>query len=205
MDTASTDLLDVNEQSLLAGVRDGDEDACNLLVRLHGGRMLAVARRMLGNEEDARDALQEAFLSAFKAVHRFEGKSKLGTWLHRITVNAALMRLRKHAHDSQPSIDDLLPRFIEDGHQAEPAIEWDAGRCDLAAQHAETRQLVRRAIDQLPESFREVLLLRDIEELDTDEVAEMLGVTTGAVKTRLHRARQALRALLDQHFRAGAL
>ena len=195
--------LPSDEQALLERLRAGEAAAFEQLVRDHGGRMLAVVRRFLGSEEDAQDAVQEAFLSAFKALDRFEGQSRLGTWLHRIAVNAALMKLRsRKSRPNEQSADDLLPKFLEDGHQAAPASEWRNGGL-AALEKAETRDLVRRSIDELPESYRIVLLLRDIEEKDTEETAQLLGMTPNAVKTRLHRARQALRALLDPHLRGG--
>ena len=107
------------EVDLVARLRAGDDDAFETLVRRHGGRMLAVARRYLG-EEDARDAVQEAFLSAFKAIDRFDGRARLGTWLHRIVVNSALMRLRRPSMQREESLEPLLPRFLEDGHRADP-------------------------------------------------------------------------------------
>lgn len=196
-------VLPSDEQALLERLRAGDADAFEQLVRDHGGRMLAVVRRFLGSEEDAQDAVQEAFLSAFKALDRFAGQSRLGTWLHRIAVNAALMKLRsRKSRPNEQSADDLLPKFLEDGHQAAPASEWRNGGL-AALEQQETRDLVRRSIDALPEGYRIVLLLRDIEEKDTEETAQLLGMTANAVKTRLHRARQALRALLDPHLRGG--
>jgi RNA polymerase sigma-70 factor (ECF subfamily) len=159
-----------------------------------------VARRILGNEADARDAVQDAFLSAFRALDRFEAKASMATWLHRIAVNAALSRLRKQRRRDERSIDELLPRFLSDGHQESPAVEWrDSSESLLERQEA--CDLVRRAIRQLPEVHRTVLVLRDLEGLDTEAAAQLLDVTTGVVKTRLHRARQALRTLLDPHFR----
>lgn len=192
----------VDEAGLLERLRAGDEAAYELLVRTYSGRLLAVTRRILRSEEDARDAVQEAFVSAFRSLGRFEGEARLSTWLHRIAVNAALMRLRTRRRRPEESIDPLLPVYQEDGHHAERFTAW-AEPVDVAMQRAETRILVRRTIDHLPESYRTVLLLRDIEQLDTDETAAMLGITANAVKIRLHRARQALRTLLDPHFRPG--
>jgi RNA polymerase sigma-70 factor, ECF subfamily len=184
------------EALLLAEIRAGDQRACEELVRTYGGRMLAVARRFFSCEHDANDAVQDAFLSAFGSLHRFEGNSALGTWLHRIVVNACLMRLRRHKHD-EASIDDLLPTFDQTGHHVTPPQTFSDEVVEHA-QRAETATIVRAAIDQLPESYRTVLLLRDIEELDTTETAAVLNCTPGNVKTRLHRARQALRTLLQQ-------
>jgi len=196
---ASRAAREPDEAALLAGLRAGDEDAYETLLRTYSGRMLAVARRFLSSEEDARDAVQEAFISAFKAMDRFEGGSRISTWLHRIVVNACLMRLRTRRRKPEESIDDLLPKFAADGHLHAPAKGWEAA--DALIEHEETRQLVRDAIDRLPEAYRTVLLLRDIEEFDTERTAEAMGLSKAAVKTRLHRARQALRQLLDDHFR----
>lgn len=195
-----SDVLDVVETELVAQLQAGSDSAFEVVVRTYGGRMLAVARRMLGSDEDAQDAVQEAFLSALKAIGQFEQQSKLGTWLHRIVVNVALMKLRSRRRKPEALIDDLLLKFLDDGHQAQPAVDW-RDTADVALMKSETRALVRECIQQLPEIYRTVLVLRDIEELDTDESAQMLGVTVAVVKTRLHRARLALRTLLDQHFR----
>jgi RNA polymerase sigma-70 factor (ECF subfamily) len=189
------------DAALVERLRRGDPPAFDELLRTHTGRLLAVARRLLGNEEDARDAVQDAFLSAFRSLDRFDGQAALGTWLHRIAVNAALTRLRSRRRHPERSIEDLLPTFLEDGHQARPGGDWPDPSAALERQ--ETRDAVRRHIDELPADYRTVLVLRDIEELDTDETARLLGLTPGAVKTRLHRARQALRTLLEPEFRGG--
>ncbi len=164
--------------------------------------MLAVARRMLGGEEDAQDAVQEAFLSAFKSLDRFDERSLLTTWLHRITVNACLMRLRSKRRRPERSLDDLLPTFRTDGHQTIPAGTW---KPDPAAgiQREELCALVRTRIDELPAAYHEIILLRDIAQLDTEQTADLLGITVPGVKTRLHRARQALKTMLDQDFVEG--
>jgi RNA polymerase sigma-70 factor (ECF subfamily) len=191
-----------DEATLLAQMQAGDDDAFEACVRVYCGRMLLVARRILRNEEDARDAVQEAFAAAFKDVGRFEGRSQLGTWLHRIAVNAALGRLRTRQRRPERSIEDLLPHFGEDEHQIDPPAPWKETSA-AAFQRQESCELVRRSIDQLPEIYRTVLLLRDIEEMSTEDTARLLDTSAGVVKTRLHRARQALRALLDPHFRGG--
>lgn len=189
----------VDEQALLVALRAGHEWAFESVVRLFGGRLLAVARRITRNEEDARDAVQSAYLSAFKSLDRFEGECQLATWLHRIVVNMALMRLRSRRRKPEESIDALLPSFKEDGHHVEQFAEWSAP-ADTLLEREETRAMVRACIDALPDRHREVLVLRDIEELSTDEVARMLSMTKTAVKVRLHRARQALSTLLRKHY-----
>jgi RNA polymerase sigma-70 factor, ECF subfamily len=180
---------------LVAMLQAGDETAFEALVRFHGGRMLAVAKRFFTDEQEARDVVQDAFLAAFRAIASFDGRSQLSTWLHRVVVNAALMKLRSRRRRREEPIDDLLPRFDAEGHRMlDPADSAPAS--NEAIERAETRARVRAAIAQLPESYRAVLILRDFEERDTAEVTDALGITPQAVKTRLHRARQALRALL---------
>lgn len=192
-----------DESALLSRLRTGEASAFEELVRTQGGRLLTVARRLLRCEEDARDAVQESFLAASRSLARFEGGCRLSTWLHRIVVNTALMKLRTRRRRPEESIEELLPGFLEDGHHAVHQGEWAAPAHELL-ERSETRALVRQAIDGLPESYRTVLLLRDIEELDTSEVAELMGLSPNAVKTRLHRARQALRGLLHPRFAGGA-
>ena len=189
---------DEGESSLLAALRRGEEAAFETLVRTYGGRMLAVVKRFFTDSDDAQDALQDAFLSAFKALPMFDGRSQLGTWLHRIVVNASLMKLRTRRRHPEQSIEDLLPAFLEDGHRASPSPRWKNSLSEM--DKAETREAIRNQIAKLPESYRTVLLLRDIEEYDTETVARMLEMTESAVKVRLHRARQALRTLLDPLF-----
>jgi len=204
MDTVSADPSKIDEARLVVGMRARDEACFELCVESYGPRMLCVARRLLLNEDDAQEAVQDAFLSAFRAMEQFDGLSQIGTWLHRIVVNASLAKMRTRRNKDQLSIDELLPQFADDGHRLIPAIEWREGS-DASLERSETRTAVRQAIDQLPQIYRTVLLLRDIEEVNTEEAARLLDVTCGVVKTRLHRARQALRTLLDGQFRRGGL
>jgi RNA polymerase sigma-70 factor (ECF subfamily) len=188
-----------DEGALVERLRRGDEEAFDTLVKAHAGRLLAVARRHLRCEEDARDAVQQAFCSAFRGLTSFQGGSSLSTWLHRIVVNACLMKRRALSRRPEESIESLLPRFDETGHSVTPYESW-APQAERSLLSKETRETVRTAIERLPESYRTVLLLRDIEELDTNEVARLLSLTPNAVKIRLHRARQALRTLLAPAF-----
>ncbi|MFA8019120.1 RNA polymerase sigma factor [Bremerella cremea] len=191
-----------SEEDLIDALRRQDDDAYEYLVRAYSGRMLVVAKRFLGQDQDAQDAVQDAFLSAFKAIADFEGNSKLSTWLHRIVVNACLMKLRTRKRKPEKPVEDLLPHFVNDGHRDRVEPAW-AVTFDTAVQSRETRDLVRDQIEQLPETYRTVLLLRDIEQLSTDETASRLNMSVSAVKTRLHRARQALKTLLDPHMNDG--
>jgi RNA polymerase sigma-70 factor, ECF subfamily len=184
------------DAELVARLQRGDDSAFEAIVRAHTGRLMSVARRFLGNNEDAQDAVQDAFIRAFKAIHTFEARAQLHTWLHRILVNSALMKLRERRRRPTESIDDLLPSYAADGHQAVASRDWS----DAVLERKETAALVRQAIAMLPDHYREVLVLRDIEEKDTAEAAEILGTSSNVVKVRLHRARQALRTLLDREF-----
>jgi RNA polymerase sigma-70 factor (ECF subfamily) len=188
------------ESALLSRLRAGDEDAFATLVGTYSRRLLTTARRLLRNDEDAADAVQEALLAAFKSIDGFQATARLSTWLHRIVINAGLMKLRASSRHPEEPIEDLLPRFDADGCWATDVHSWDA-TSDALLERRETRQMVRRCIDSLPETYRTVLVLRDLEDLDTEEVAEKLGITPNATKIRLHRARQALRTLLDRELR----
>ncbi len=189
-----------DEVALLARLRAGEGTAYEEWVRASAPRVLAVARRLLRNEDDAQEVSQDAFLLAFRGLPKFDGSARLSTWLHRITVNAALMRLRTRRRHPEESIEELLPRFHPDGHHEEEPAPWRlTGEAAVAS--GELRKAVRTAIDELPEIYRNVLLLRDIEGLTTAEVAEGLRISEAAVKTRLHRARLALREQLDALFR----
>lgn len=193
-----------DESDLLRGLRAGDEQAYERFIRDLSPRLFAVARRMMGNDDDASDALQDAFLSAFRNLSSFDGRSRLSTWMHRVVVNACLMKLRKARRRNERAIESLLPSFASDGHAATPPARWSDSPGGSAHCEDVTR-IVREKIEELPEAYRTVLVLRDIEQLDTEAAADVLGETVSAVKTRLHRARQALRELLDPMMRKGDL
>jgi RNA polymerase sigma-70 factor (ECF subfamily) len=188
-----------NDIELVSAVQRNESAACETFVRRFSGRMLATARHFLRCEQDCADAVQDAFVSAFRAIDRFEGNSQLGTWLHRILINACLMKLRSRSRHPEISIEGLFPEFDKSGHHAHPVRRWSR-LPDEQLQCDETRALVRRCIDMLADDFRNVVLLRDIEQFSTEEAAAALDTTPGAVKVRLHRARQALRTLLEPHF-----
>jgi len=187
--------VETPEAVLVRRLRGGEPRAYEELVREHGPRMLVVARRMMPCPQDAADAVQDAFVSAFGAIGSFAGTSSLATWLHRVTVNACLMMIRTRSRKGAASIEELLPQFDQSGHHARPVARWDGVFAQVATE--ETRAQVRSCIDRLPDSYRAVLVMRDIEEMDTEETAAALGTTAGNVKTRLHRARQMLRTILE--------
>lgn len=185
-----------DESMLLERLRSGDGEAFETLVRTRTPAMLRLARRFLRSEDDACDAVQDAFISAFRSMHQFAEEAKLSTWLRRIVINACLMKLRSLRRHPEEDIERYLPTFLEDGHQAVPASSWGESAHE-ALERSEMRTFVRSSIECLPETYRVVLLLHDIEEMTTEETADTLGITANAVKIRLHRARQALRTLLD--------
>lgn len=188
--------------ALVGRLKAGDQEAFARLVEEHGGRVYRVALRLMGNEADAEDVLQETFLSAYKSIDRFEERSSLSTWLYRITTNAALMRLRRKEPD-QVSVDEPLER--DDGEQM-PRQFFDF--CCLPEEFLlrdEARDEMTRAINDLPPSLRSVFILRDIEGLSTQEVAETLDLSLSAVKSRLMRARLKLREHLSAYFSHGSL
>lgn len=196
-------MVPMDDATLVAALRERDGQAYRHLVTEFGPRMRAVIRRYLPIEADADDALQDAFLSAARAIDRFNGESALSTWLHTIAVRAALMKLRsKHRRENETSIDALLPTYDFVGHRHLPAAGVQP---DLNLESLEVQELVRRQIDKLPEMYRAALMARDIEQLSTLEAAEALGMSEAAMKTRLHRARAALRTLLEPYIRRNAI
>lgn len=181
-------------EALLAG----DESAFEALVRQESGRLFRVIQRMVDDADEAENLVQETFLQAFERLASFRRESKFTTWLYAIGINLARASLRKSKRFvplDEEAVDRLQPTF-SGGSYSEPVETWDPQRY---AEKTERVRLVRDAIDRLPTDYRTVILLRDIEEVDTDDVASMLGISNGAVRVRLHRARQALRSMLDGH------
>jgi len=163
-----------------------------------GAALFAVARRYLPSADDAADAVQDAFVSAFRALPRFQGGSKLDTWLHRILINTCLMKLRSQPKRRTVSFDALTTPFAASPRSsASPTSEQIH---EDASDREEIRKFIRRYIALLPDDYRTVVQMRDIDQLNTAQTAKALGVANGTVKTRLHRARQALRKLLEPEF-----
>ena len=170
------------EVDLIDHLRAGDEEAYATLFRTHFGAMLGVARHYFGDSDDAADAVQDAFVSAFRAMGTFAGTARLRTWLHRITVNACLMKLRNRRRQPTVSLDAA---FGVPARQDVPVRDRE-----------DTTRRVRAAIDRLPQAYQAVIRLRDLDGLDTAATAVKLGTKRPAIKTRLHRARRALKEAL---------
>lgn len=182
-----------------------DREATNTFVRAHIGWMLQLARTYLRDAALAEDAVQNAFTKIFTKSDQFSGRSGVRSWMRRIVVNEALMLLRKkRSLNEDDSIERLLPVFDENGCRIEePWSPLPTPEQRLMTE--ETKRIVTEKIGLLPDAYRVTLLLRDIEEHTTAEVAEALGVTETNVKVRLHRARAALKVLLESHLRSGGL
>jgi RNA polymerase sigma-70 factor (ECF subfamily) len=167
--------------------------------QLYAPRIYNLAWRMLGNDADAEDVTQDVLLQVVRKLDSFRGESAFPTWLHRVTVNAALAHRRKRATLEEKRVRDPLDHFLEDGGHAAPIRRWSVAP-DQEALDRETHQLIDQAIADLPEIYRDVYVLADVEGLANSEIAEMLGLRVSAVKSRLHRARLLMRNALAPHF-----
>ncbi len=195
-----------SEAELIEGLRAADPEAYRSFVDLNSANVYNLALKLLNEEQEAEDVLQETFLSAFRAIDRFEGRAKLSTWLYRIAYNASLMHLRKRDRMTTFSLDRPLTHEQQMGElSARILVDWSTMPDDQLLT-AEARQEMDRAIAALPESLRSAFVLRDVQGLSGAETAEVLGITVQAVKNRLHRARLALRDRLSTYFaeRVGA-
>lgn len=191
----------VEELALLARAQQGDVEAFEALVGRYRDRVYGLAWRMTRSDADAAEITQDTFLSAFKNLGTFRGEAAFGSWVQRIAANHSLMRLR-HRRVAQNAEQELLgPAFNERGSLEEtPASDW--GRpADEQALDAELGRAIDEASGALPEMYREVFLLKDVEDLSYEEIAEMLGLSVPAVKSRLHRARLAMRESIDAFYR----
>ena len=195
---ASRDWHYADDRALAAAVGAGERDAFVHLMRRYNRRLYRLARATLRNDADAQDALQDAYLAAYRAIGTFRGDAQLSTWLSRLVANACLARLRRDArrHARAPmvsvSANDEPDRELMDlSHDASP---------DDALMRAEVRALLERKLDALPEAFRVVFVLRCVEELSVEETAQSLGIPEATVRTRQYRARSLLRESLAQEF-----
>lgn len=188
-----------DEEALIARAKQGDAQALAEIVQSHQRTVYNVALRMCGNPHDAEETLQETFLSAIKALPKFEGRSQLSTWLYRIASNACLMQRRREATDAEMA---PLKGDDEDGDDFDAPkyfVDWSPRPDDMLLDR-ELRGVMEDAIAQLPDTLRIVFIWRDLEGLSTAETAEVLGLSEGAVKVRLHRARLQLRELLSHYY-----
>jgi RNA polymerase sigma-70 factor (ECF subfamily) len=189
--------LSSSEADLVARARDGDAVAVRRIIGLHNQRLYRIARSIVRDDGEAEDVLQEAYTRAFTNLATFRGEARLSTWLARIVMNEALGRLRGR----RPTV--ALASIIERGAREAEIIPFPNANPELdpetAVAQRELRALLERAIDELPEAFRTVLVARLIEGMSVEETAELIGILPETVKTRLHRARRLLRDAMAKH------
>ena len=192
-----------DDDDLLGRLRRGDASAIELLMTLYADRVYRLAYGVTRNEADAHEIVQDVFLTVFRKHGSFEGRSALSSWIYRITMNTALNRRRGKRAELETSLDAELPAYRADGHRdgerAYLLADWSqTPEAELLA--GESRAVLTRAIAALPEHYRAVLVLRDVEGMSNEEVAVAMGDSVASVKSRLHRARMVLREQLTRHF-----
>jgi RNA polymerase sigma-70 factor (ECF subfamily) len=190
-------LSEASDLELVGRLQKGESAVFREIVRRHQDKVYRLALRLTRDEARAQDAMQDAFLQVFRKVHQFQEQSAFTTWLYRITVNAALMRMRSERRHHETSLDEASPRYTEAGEIAEPVDDWSTAVDDDAG-NRELAKYAAMAVDELPETYRSVFVLRELEEMSTEDVAQILELTVPTVKTRLHRARLALRKVLAE-------
>jgi RNA polymerase sigma-70 factor, ECF subfamily len=188
------------ERSLLRRLRDRDERAFRELLELHRDRVFNITFRMLGNRAEAEDVAQEVFISVFKTIDQFREESKFSTWLYRVAVNHCKNRIkylaRRHDRD-RDELDETTHTNQVNG--AATGVPVRAAQPDRALEGAQMERLLQEAIGNLDDDHRIVVVLRDVEDLSIEEICEITGLPDGTVKSRLHRARLALRKKLQRH------
>jgi len=195
-------LAGLTDEVLVGRARNKDVAAFEELLGRYEDKLYRLAMRFVRNENDAQEILQEVFLSAWRNLPGFEGRAQFGSWMYRVTVNAALMFLRARNRHPEVMLDDIEPGTLH--KVAEQSVhgsseDWSQ-RPDEQFQSEELRRHIQTAVDALPDGLRTVFLVRDVEGLSTEETADLLGLSLPAVKTRLHRARLALREAIGQYF-----
>lgn len=189
------------DAALVERLRRGDAAALEALMSEYGGRMYRLAWGITRDQGDAEEVVQDVFVTLTTKAATFEGRSALGSWIYRITTNAALNKRRGKRREVETSLEEHLPAYEADGHRRGDRsyllADWSQNP-EAEFLSGEARRTLERALDALPETYRAVLVLRDVEELGNEEVAAMLGESIASVKSRLHRARMALREQLTR-------
>jgi RNA polymerase sigma-70 factor (ECF subfamily) len=190
------------DQKLVEALQRGEPSAAEALVDRYGGWIHRVARRLLNDPRDAEEVTQDVLLTVVRKIRTFKGEAAFSSWLYRIAANAAYQRLRAKRARPEVSLEPFLPVFDDEGRYIEPVVDWSSKLNDPAVA-GETRAAIERSLSRLPEEYRVVILLHDVEELPNEEVAATLGLTVAAVKSRIHRARLFLRQELAHLFSPG--
>jgi RNA polymerase sigma-70 factor (ECF subfamily) len=187
------------DAALVESLRRRDPGAAEALVATYGDRVYRLAIRITGNEQDAEEVMQDAFWTATRKIDTFKGESAFGSWLYRVTANAAYQKLRgRHGRRQEVPWDDAAPMQDGDGHQGGLSGDWSA-KIEEPALQAELRAVLAAAIDDLPGDYRTAFLLHDVEGLSNPEIAEALSISLPAVKSRVHRSRLFLRRRLADY------
>jgi RNA polymerase sigma-70 factor (ECF subfamily) len=197
MDSTKVD----SDAALVEALRREDPEATELLVETYGDRVYRLALRITGSNEDAEEVAQDALWTAARKISTFKGEAAFGSWLYRITANAAYQKLRARkgkAHEI--AMDDVLPAFDEAGRHFEPMADWSE-RVDEQALQGELRRVLGAAIDELPADYRTALVMHDVEGLSNPDIAEALGISLPAVKSRVHRSRLFVRKQLAEYMK----
>ena len=189
------------DAELVEALRREAPEAAERLVERYGDRVYRLAMRITGLNEDAEEAAQDALWTAARKIHMFKGESAFGSWLYRITANAAYQKLRtRRQKSSEIALDDVLPSLDGDGLHFEPMDDW-SNRVDERALQGELRQVLTDAIDALPAEYRTALVLHDVEGVSNPDIAEALSISLPAVKSRVHRSRLFVRKRLSEYLK----
>jgi RNA polymerase sigma-70 factor (ECF subfamily) len=185
-----------NEARLIERLKEGDQDALETIFNMYSGKLYNVAHRILGAAADTEEVIQDVFWTVYRKAKSFQGHSQFSTWLYRLTVNAALGKIRRSKKNKEVEYDEFLPKFQKDGHHlVRPVVDW-SDTLDEKYAKQEIHAMLSKALDQLKPLDKSVVVLSDLEGLSDNEIAATLRLTVSAVKTRLHRARLFLRGKL---------
>lgn len=186
----------VTDIELVAGIKKGDELAFQEIMSRYTQKVFNLAMRLTRNQEDAEEVLQDVFVTVYNKIESFEGKSQFSSWLYRVTANTAFMKLRRRKSTESVSFEDLSANVKDNWVGQTP----DENNIDYMSIKHELRDIIERAVARLPEEYKNIFVLRDIDGLSNEEVAEMMALTVPAVKSRLHRARMLLRRKLQRYY-----
>jgi RNA polymerase sigma-70 factor, ECF subfamily len=188
-----------DDTDLIERLKAGDEQALEAIFNRYSAKLYNVAQRILGEVADAEEVIQDVFWTAFRKANSFRGTAQFSTWLYRLTINAALGKIRRSKKNKEVGYEEYLPKFQKDGHHSvRPVVDW-SDTLDEKYAERELQQLLNDALDQLKPVDKSAVVLSDMEGMSDKEIAVMLGLTVSAVKTRLHRARLFLRGKLGVH------
>lgn len=190
------------DRELVEALQRDESGAVEALVDRYAGWIHGVARRLLNDPRDAEEVTQDVLLTVVRKIQTFKGEAAFSSWLYRIAANAAYQRLRAKRARQEVSLEPFLAVFDEEGRYAQPVVDW-SHQLDDPAMAGEVRAAIERSLSRLPEEYRVVILLHDMEGLPNEEVAATLGLTVPAVKSRVHRARLFLRQELAHLFSPG--